>query len=108
VFFFGGVWTSWTYRQFARQSTYLASRGMVAASAEYRIRSLHNDAAGDDLSLSSIPGSMVLFNPGLNPSSNGREILDSAGMPIAKAISHNLFPRAKAPSAVRHPLLRHR
>jgi carboxylesterase type B len=40
VFFFGGGWTSGSYRQFARQSAYLASRGMVAASAEYRIRSL--------------------------------------------------------------------
>jgi acetyl esterase len=42
VFFFGGGWTSGDYRQFARQSAYLASRGMVAASAEYRIRKLHN------------------------------------------------------------------
>ncbi len=42
VFFFGGGWQSGTYRQFARQSAYLASRGMVAASAEYRIRKLHN------------------------------------------------------------------
>lgn len=41
VFFFGGGWTSGTYRQFARQSEYLASRGMVAASAEYRIRKIH-------------------------------------------------------------------
>lgn len=42
VFFFGGGWTSGTYRQFARQSEYFASRGMVAASAEYRIRKTHN------------------------------------------------------------------
>lgn len=42
VFFFGGGWTSGTYRQFARQSAYLASRGMVAVSADYRIRKLHN------------------------------------------------------------------
>jgi len=41
VFFFGGGWTSGNYRQFARQSAYLASRGMVAASAEYRIRGTH-------------------------------------------------------------------
>jgi acetyl esterase/lipase len=41
VFFFGGGWHSGTYRQFARQSEYLASRGMVAASAEYRIRKVH-------------------------------------------------------------------
>lgn len=42
VFFFGGGWTSGDYRQFARQSAYLASRGMIAASAEYRIRKKHN------------------------------------------------------------------
>ncbi len=42
VFFFGGGWNSGTYRQFARQSAYLASRGMVAACAEYRVRKTHN------------------------------------------------------------------
>lgn len=42
VFYFGGGWTSGDYRQFARQSAYLASRGMVAVSADYRIRKLHN------------------------------------------------------------------
>jgi acetyl esterase/lipase len=41
VFFFGGGWQGGTYRQFARQSAYLASRGMVAASAEYRIGKIH-------------------------------------------------------------------
>jgi len=152
VFFFGGGWTSGSYRQFARQSAYLASRGMVAASAEYRIRSLHKttpdvcvedaksairwvrahakalgidpdeviaaggsagghlaaatalvpglDAAGDDLSISAIPNALVLFNPGLNPSSSGREILDGQGKPIAKAISPNLFLHAKAPPTI--------
>ena len=36
VFFFGGGWRSGTPIQFARQSQYLASRGMVAICAEYR------------------------------------------------------------------------
>lgn len=42
VFFFGGGWTGGTPKQFYDQSKYLASRGMVAISAEYRIRKLHN------------------------------------------------------------------
>ncbi|MEZ6131081.1 MAG: alpha/beta hydrolase [Planctomycetaceae bacterium] len=152
VFFFGGGWHSGTYRQFARQSEYLASRGMVAASAEYRIRKLHNttpdvcvedaksairwvrahaeelgidpakviagggsagghlaaasalvpgfDAEDDDLSISAIPNAMVLYNPGLNPSAKGREILDGQRKPIAKAISPNLFLHAKTPPAI--------
>jgi acetyl esterase/lipase len=41
VFFFGGGWTGGTPKQFYDQSQYLASRGMVAISAEYRIKSLH-------------------------------------------------------------------
>lgn len=41
VFFFGGGWKSGSYLQFVPQATYLASRGMVAACADYRISSLH-------------------------------------------------------------------
>lgn len=41
VFFFGGGWTSGSYLQFVAQSDYFASRGMVAASADYRIKSIH-------------------------------------------------------------------
>lgn len=41
VFFFGGGWTGGSPSQFEQQSRYLASRGMVAMSAEYRIRSRH-------------------------------------------------------------------
>lgn len=44
IFFFGGGWTGGTPRQFYDQSQYLASRGMVAVSAEYRIKSLHKTA----------------------------------------------------------------
>lgn len=39
VFFFGGGWVSGSPSQFYPQSEYLASRGMVAISAEYRVRS---------------------------------------------------------------------
>lgn len=41
VFFFGGGWNSGSPQQFYPQSKYLASRGMVAISAEYRVRSRH-------------------------------------------------------------------
>jgi len=41
VFFFGGGWTNGSYRQFVPQAEYLASRGIVAISADYRIKSIH-------------------------------------------------------------------
>jgi acetyl esterase/lipase len=39
VFFFGGGWTNGSVKQFESQATYLASRGMVAARADYRVKS---------------------------------------------------------------------
>lgn len=42
VFFFGGGWTNGSPVQFTPQAEYLASRGMVAARADYRIKSKHN------------------------------------------------------------------
>src|SRR5262245_31535008 len=42
VFFFGGGWKNGSYQQFVSQSDYFASRGMVAASADYRIESVHH------------------------------------------------------------------
>jgi acetyl esterase/lipase len=42
VFFFGGGWTGGSPQQFEHQCRYLASRGMVAMSADYRVRSRHN------------------------------------------------------------------
>jgi len=41
VFFFGGGWTNGSPTQFVQQCRYLASRGMVAVTAEYRVRSKH-------------------------------------------------------------------
>lgn len=41
VFFFGGGWNSGTPGQFYPHCEYLASRGMVAVSAEYRVKSRH-------------------------------------------------------------------
>lgn len=44
VFFFGGGWTNGSVKQFEPQATYLASRGMVAARADYRVKSRHDIA----------------------------------------------------------------
>lgn len=41
VFFFGGGWTHGKVEQFEPQAKYLASRGMVAARADYRVKSRH-------------------------------------------------------------------
>ena len=41
VFFFGGGWVGGTPTQFYHQCDYFASRGMVAISAEYRVRNRH-------------------------------------------------------------------
>jgi len=41
VFFFGGGWSSGTPTQFAPHCRYLASRGMVAAVVDYRVRKRH-------------------------------------------------------------------
>jgi acetyl esterase/lipase len=41
VFFFGGGWTGGKLEQFEPQASHLASRGMVAARADYRVKSRH-------------------------------------------------------------------
>jgi acetyl esterase/lipase len=41
VFFFGGAWRMGDVDQFAYQAEYLASRGMVAARADYRVKTRH-------------------------------------------------------------------
>lgn len=41
VFFFGGGWAGGNPNQFYQQAEYLASRGMLAISAEYRIKNVH-------------------------------------------------------------------
>jgi len=42
VFFFGGGWNGGRITQFETQAKYLASRGLVAARADYRVKSRHN------------------------------------------------------------------
>jgi acetyl esterase/lipase len=41
VFFFGGGWKSGSFKQFVPQAEYLATRGIVAACADYRILNEH-------------------------------------------------------------------
>ena len=45
VFFFGGGWKGGTPAQFEKQCQYLASRGMVAITADYRVSSRHETKA---------------------------------------------------------------
>ncbi len=45
VFFFGGGWRSGSPAQFREQCKYLASRGMVAMTADYRVRNRHSTTA---------------------------------------------------------------
>ena len=49
VFFFGGGWTTGGPTHFRSQARYLASQGMVAACAEYRIKSKHDTTPFDAL-----------------------------------------------------------
>lgn len=42
VFFFGGGWRNGTPAQFVEHCKYLAARGMVAITVEYRVKSRHN------------------------------------------------------------------
>jgi acetyl esterase len=42
VFFFGGGWTNGSPGQFEEHCKYLAGRGMVAITADYRVASRHN------------------------------------------------------------------
>lgn len=115
IFFFGGGWTGGTPNQFTEHCKYLASRGMVALTVDYRVSSRQQtqvkdcvsdgksavrwvrvnatrlgvdpdrvvaaggsagghvaactglikslDEPGEDLSVSSVPNAMILFNP---------------------------------------------
>ena len=47
VFFFGGGWKAGDPKQFANQCAYLADRGMVAMTADYRVASRHQTKAVD-------------------------------------------------------------
>jgi acetyl esterase len=47
IFFFGGGWVNGSPSQFDLHCRYLASRGMLAATADYRVRSRHNTTPRD-------------------------------------------------------------
>ncbi|WP_372743959.1 GDSL-type esterase/lipase family protein [Lutibacter sp.] len=47
VFFFGGGWAGGHPKQFFQQSEYLSSRGILAISAEYRVRNVHRTTPFD-------------------------------------------------------------
>jgi acetyl esterase/lipase len=51
VFFFGGGWKNGSHHQFTRQAEYFASRGLVCATADYRVANQHKttpDACVED------------------------------------------------------------
>ena len=47
VFYFGGGWRSGTPRQFETHAAYLASHGMLACCAEYRVSNRHESTAAE-------------------------------------------------------------
>ena len=152
VFFFGGGWRSGSVGQFQKQAEYLAGRGMVAARADYRVKSRDNvtpdkcvedarsavrwmrrnakrlgidpkkliasggsagghlaactmipksvEADSDDLSISTIPQAMVLFNPVLN--FDHEQMLEriDGDKQLARKISPTLHLDKKTPPAL--------
>lgn len=156
VFFFGGGWFGGETNHFNVHSVYLAERGMVAACADYRVKSRHDvapdkcvedaksavrwfrtnaatlgidpnrivasggsagghiaactatttglEAKGEDLSVSSKPNALVLFNPALNfmGEIRGRKMLEKLNNDekLAKQISPTLALTKDTPPAL--------
>ena len=152
VFFFGGGWNVGNVRQFERQAQYLASRGLVAARADYRVRSRDDvtpdkcvedarsavrwlrknadrlgidprrlissggsagghlaactaiantvDAPNDDLSISTIPQAMVLYNPALDFTHERLLERINGNEELARKISPTLHLRKDFPPAL--------
>jgi len=152
VFFFGGAWTSGSVAQFEDQAAYFAGRGLVAARADYRVKSRDGvtpdkcvedarsavrwmrknakllgidpkklitsggsagghlaacamipkscEAEGDDLSISTIPQAMVLFNPVLNFENEEMMKRFNVDKNIAGKISPSKYLTKKAPPAL--------
>ena len=152
VFFFGGGWNGGTVGQFEDQADYFASRGLVAARADYRVRSRDGvtpdecvadarsavrwirgnakklgidpkkliayggsagghlaackmieksvETEGDDLSISTVPAAMVLFNPVL--SFENEMLINRLGdkKGLAKKISPTAHLGKKSPPAL--------
>ncbi len=49
IFFHGGGWNSGSIKQFYKQSQYLAEKGMVAISAEYRLKNKHGTTPNESV-----------------------------------------------------------
>ena len=152
VFFFGGGWNAGSTNQFLDQAAYFASRGMVTARADYRVKSRDGitpdqcvadarsavrwirknakklginpnklvasggsagghlaactmmqdsvETEGDDLSISTVPQAMVLFNPVL--SFEHDMLIDRLGdkKDLARKISPTAHLTAKSPPAL--------
>jgi acetyl esterase/lipase len=152
IFFFGGGWNKGTVGQFEVQAEYFASRGLVAARADYRVKSRDGvtpdkcvedarsavrwmrqnakrlgidpkrliasggsagghlaactmiaksvDADSDDLSVSTIPQAMVLFNPVLN--FENEQIIErvNGDKQLARKISPTLHIDKNSPPAL--------
>ena len=151
VFFFGGGWKAGTPAQFQEHCRYLASRGMVAMTADYRVLSRHQttadrcvadaksavrwiranakrlridpdkvvagggssgghlaaaagvikggDEAGEDLSISSVPNALALFNPAVLLAPHGDLSLDEDKL---KDIAKRTGVPPKAISPIHH------
>ncbi len=151
IFFFGGGWTSGTPTQFTPQAEYLASRGLVAVRADYRVKSRQNvtpdqcvedaksavrwlrahakelgvdpnrlvaaggsagghlaastalvagfEAKGEDLSVSSKPSALVLFNPVFDLV-GVRAVVNDEGKDVTEAISPIRFVKKDTPPCI--------
>ncbi len=152
IFFFGGGWTGGTVTQFEPQAEYFATRGLVTARADYRVKSRDGvtpdacvadarsavrwmrknakklgidpnkliasggsagghlaacmmieksvEADGDDLSISTIPQAMLLFNPVL--SFQHEKMIDrlKGDQKLARKISPTAHISKKSPPAL--------
>jgi acetyl esterase len=151
VFFFGGGWRRGTVNQFKYQADYLASRGMITARADYRVKNRHGtladkcvedgkstirwlranasrlgidqnqivasggsagghvaactliingfEEANEDLSVSSKPNLLILFNPVLDATASKR-VNRMGSKEIARALSPNLFLHKDIPATL--------
>jgi acetyl esterase/lipase len=151
VFFFGGGWIRGNINQFKYQAEYLAGRGMIAARADYRVKSRHGtlaskcvedgksvirwlrihadtlgldpnrivasggsagghvaactfivagfESTSEDVTVSSRPNLMVLFNPVLDATA-AKRVNRMGSQEIANALSPNLHLKNNIPPSI--------
>ena len=152
IFFFGGGWNNGTVDQFLPQAEYFATRGLVCARADYRVKSRDGvtpdqcvadarsavrwlrghakelgidpmklissggsagghqagcmmieksvDTSGDDLSISTIPQAMVLYNPVLSFEHDKLRARLAGKQHLARAISPTAHLSKKTPPSL--------